>query len=717
MKELTNRKRISRLLVVEDDEFQLQTLVAIMKAEGFEVIGCTSAIEALQHIHRNQFGVAIVDQQLPDLTGTQFLEKLKPLKDQVRVIIHTAYKSFDSAKDALNLGAFAFVEKGSDPSLLVREVRRAFHEQLDVYTEKLESAVAVRTKALLEINKKLRKEIGRRKQIENALRASEERFRLLYEHSPLGYQSLDEEGRIVTVNPAWLKMLSYSRDEVIGRCFCDFLSEQAKIEFESYFGRFRQVGEIISHQFEMVRKDGSLIDVQFDSKIDFDTDGQILQSYCILHDITEARRLSEQLIYQANHDSLTGLVNRAEFERRLKRVIGTARADRSEHAVCYMDLDQFKVINDTCGHLAGDELLRQVAILLQSQIRKRDTLARLGGDEFGILMEHCSIQDAIRVAEAIRKTVSDFRFVWQERNFSIGVSIGVVPVNTAAVNRDELLKQADAACYMAKEKGRNRIHVYHLDDAELAKRQGEMQWISRIHYALEKDDFRLYVQPIIPINAEGKEHCELLLRMRDEAGDMILPGAFLSAAGRYNLSPKIDRWVIKKAFQWLAGQPQSERKFSLCAINISSHSLGDEDLLEFIMHQFQSTDVQPEEICFEITETAAISNLAHATGFINALKSQGCQISLDDFGSGFSSFTYLKNLPVDFLKIDGTLIKDIQDDPVDLAIVKSINEIGRLMGIKTIAEFVENEETLKKLREMGVDYAQGFILGRPGMIH
>jgi diguanylate cyclase (GGDEF)-like protein len=406
-------------------------------------------------------------------------------------------------------------------------------------------------------------------------------------------------------------------------------------------------------------------------------------------------------------------------------VLETARTDESHHALCYLDLDQFKVINDTCGHVAGDELLRQLSEVLRVKVRRRDTLARLGGDEFGVLMEHCVLRQAQRVANTLRKTVEEFRFSWENKTFSVGVSIGLVPVTSDSESVAGTLSAADTACYVAKDQGRNRIHVYHPEDMELARRHGEMQWVARINQALEEDRFCLSVQPIRPLSdvgpevsastvmAQGGGYFELLLRMRDASGRLVPPGAFLPAAERYSLSVRLDRWVVEKIFSWLDAHPEQLQRLAMCSINLSGHSIADEEFLQFVISRLDGTNVPAEKLCFEITETAAITNLVSATRFITALKGWGCQFALDDFGSGLSSFAYLKQLAVDFLKIDGVFVKDVVDDPINLAMVQSIHDIGKVMGKRTIAEFVENDGILEKLREVGVDYAQGYRVGRP----
>jgi diguanylate cyclase (GGDEF)-like protein len=377
-------------------------------------------------------------------------------------------------------------------------------------------------------------------------------------------------------------------------------------------------------------------------------------------------------------------------------------------------LDQFKVVNDTCGHIAGDELLKQLGDLLRKNIRRHDFLARLGGDEFGILMYNCSLDEALQACDKIRFIIRNFQFIWENKTFSIGVSIGVSSINAASSNAEDPLNEADAACYAAKDKGRNRVHVSRPDDEELALRHGEMQWVSKIQEGLEQNRFCLFGQPIVPIakNEQGM-HFETLVRYRDDQGRIISPGAFLPAAERYNLAPALDRLVIGNLFEWIAKKPGFLDNLSVCSVNLSGVSLSDETMLAFISEQFKMWAIPTHKICFEITETAAIANLSYATKFINHLKERGCLFSLDDFGSGLSSFAYLKNLPVDYLKIDGLFVKDIVEDKVDFGMVRAINEIGHIMGKKTIAEFVENEPIFNLLNELGVDYAQGYGLSEP----
>ena len=434
----------------------------------------------------------------------------------------------------------------------------------------------------------------------------------------------------------------------------------------------------------------------------------------VFHDVSESRDLNRRLSYHASHDILTGLVNRAEFENRVERALKSARARETSYALLYLDLDQFKIVNDSCGHSAGDALLGQLGTLLKSKIRWRDTLARLGGDEFGVLLESCSLDEAMNSAETLRMAIGEYKFVWEERTFRLGVSVGVVPITADNENVAALLTAADSACAAAKEAGRNRIHSFQENDIDLMRRRREMQWAARINNALEENRFELFRQTIQPLQVEEEgAHYEILLRMRDENGGIISPGLFIEAAERYGITPSIDRWVIRSAFRWLVSEADERERLSLCSINLSGQSLGDEKFLPFVIDQFQMSGIDATKICFEITETAAIASYSQANRFINALKELGCMFALDDFGTGLSSFGYLKHFPVDFLKIDGSFVKEILHDPIDREMVRSINEIGHLTGKRTIAEFAENEEIITMLRGMGIDYAQGYGVSEP----
>ena len=438
----------------------------------------------------------------------------------------------------------------------------------------------------------------------------------------------------------------------------------------------------------------------------------------VFHDMSRERQYAMRLAHLASHDALTGLLNRREFERRVSMVLVESQYEAGNHAVLYLDLDEFKVVNDTCGHAAGDELLRQVSALLRPRLREGDTLARLGGDEFGVLLEHCAPAPALAIADALRKAIGDFHFQWNQRSFKIGASVGVVRIAGGPDTLAGILSAADAACYMAKDKGRNRVQVYSPESDEVTLRKGEMEWVNRIHHALADDRFCLYAQPVHATHGGDRPpaYTELLLRLRADDGGLVPPTAFIPAAERYHLMPAIDRWVISTAFAMLAQQSSAAGDTSpigVCAINVSGASLGDDDFLDFVQRQFVEHRIPHSQVCFEITETTAVASLTKATQFMTVLRALGCRFALDDFGVGVSSFTYLKHLPVDYLKIDGSFVKDMLADPVNHAMVEAIHRIGHIMGKKTIAESVESRDTLQALRAIGVDYAQGFGIASP----
>ena len=427
---------------------------------------------------------------------------------------------------------------------------------------------------------------------------------------------------------------------------------------------------------------------------------------------------NKELMRLTYHDPLTGSYNRRAFEARLEHALETAIIEGKHHALCYIDLDQFKVVNDTCGHVAGDELLKQVAILLESEIRESDMLARLGGDEFGVLLEGCGVQQAQVVAEAMRLKVKTHRFAWQDKPFDIGISIGLVPITTENANLSEIWKNADAACYVAKDSGRNRLQIYQEHDKELAQRYGEMQWVSRLKQALNENRFELHAQMIKPVdNANPQVHYEVLLRLREANDDLVLPMAFIPAAERYNLMSDIDRWVIKEALLCIKDLQRASMQDFILSINLSGQSIGNQEILNIIKTEIDANNIEPSQLCFEITETAAMTNLTSAMQFIRSLRALGCKFSLDDFGSGLSSFGYLSNLEVDFIKIDGEFIKSIETNPLSYSIISAINQIGHVMGVKTIAEFVENNEVLSRVANIGIDYVQGYGVHKPEPLH
>ncbi len=439
----------------------------------------------------------------------------------------------------------------------------------------------------------------------------------------------------------------------------------------------------------------------------------------VMRDVTAERRLQDELARQASHDALTGLLNRSAFDTHLEAALDSARSRGNSHALCYLDLDQFKVVNDTCGHVAGDELLRQITSLMRKQFRAGDALARLGGDEFAVLIHDCDSTHVFERAERFRQELTDLTFAWQDKSFRVGVSIGITMIDQKSRNVGELLSHADAACYVAKDQGRNCVHLFNRDDMLTAERHGEMQWVARIHRALEENRFVLYGQPIIALDDRGAETygVELLLRMIDEEGQLVSPGAFLPAAERYDLMDRLDRWVIHKGLLMIARHEQRKRAHKRALryfINLSGTSLRQGMLLDFVRAEIQGSGVNPHQLTFEVTETAAIRNLSQASRLIGDLRQIGCRFALDDFGSGLSSFGYLKNLPVDYLKIDGSFIRDIERDPLDRTFVAAIRAVAAQMNLRTIAEFVESPSVLDILDEIGIDLAQGYGIATPG---
>jgi diguanylate cyclase (GGDEF)-like protein/PAS domain S-box-containing protein len=566
-----------------------------------------------------------------------------------------------------------------------------------------------------------RKLLAQRHAFADALQVEKERAQITLESIGDGVITTDVDGAIAYMNPAAESLTHWKAAQAQGlplAALFNLLDENAQAEgfalIEHILGGQLTGGS--EHSKLIQRLDGSTVSVTLVGA-PIRSAGKVSGAVLVLHDMTQERQYIANLSWQATHDALTGLANRREFEFRLEQVLHGIGRQQSGHALMFLDLDQFKLVNDTCGHAAGDELLRHICALLQSDLREGDTLARLGGDEFGILLENCPPLVAEKIAESLRRTVQNLHFVWKGRPFVTTVSIGLVHISHIPTTLETSLRAADMACYMAKEKGRNRVQVYHADDSELSLRFGEMAWIQRLHMALEENRFCLYAQEIAALGhtEAGAGHIEILLRLHDEAGRIILPDSFIPAAERYGLMTSLDRWVVENVFKLIARCmiERPGRPMAMCAINLSGITIGDDDFLSFLREKFNAYGIPPSMICFEITETSAISNLGSAIRFINELKALGCFFSLDDFCAGMSSFAYLKHLPVDFLKIDGSFVKDMLDDPINRAMVEVINHIGHVMGKRTIAEFVETPHIEQALLEIGVDYAQGYLIERP----
>jgi diguanylate cyclase (GGDEF)-like protein/PAS domain S-box-containing protein len=567
-------------------------------------------------------------------------------------------------------------------------------------------------------------DITERKIAETKVFEEKERAQVTLQSIGDGVITTDANGSVDYINPVAQDLTGWDTRSARGESvetLMTLINENIRATVDNPVSRCLKEGRVITlaENSVLINKDGNEIPIQDSAAPIRDRLGNIIGAVMVFHDVSKESRLFRKLSYQASHDTLTGLINRREFENRLVAALDDAHGNPElTHALLYVDLDQFKVVNDTFGHTAGDELLRQIADVVQANIRSTDIVARLGGDEFGILLERCSEARAMEVAEAIRCAVEAHRFNWKDAYTSARCSIGVVVVSRESPDGASIMSSADVACYSAKDMGRNQIHLYQDSDASL--RHEEMKWVSRITSAVEEDRLELFYQPIVGIgkdNAAGRGHYELLLRMRDENGELVNPDQFIPAAERYNLMSTLDRWVIHQALSQLADRnPEADEARYTIAINLSGTSLSEDRFLEYVIDELKRQKLPKGAVCFEITETAAISSLSRVIHFMQALKQLGCKFSLDDFGSGLSSFTYLKNLPVDYLKIDGQFIRHVVEDSVDESMVKAINEVGKAMGIETIAERVESQEVVQKLSELGIRYAQGYYFSRPTSI-
>ncbi|MBU1192902.1 MAG: EAL domain-containing protein [Gammaproteobacteria bacterium] len=533
-----------------------------------------------------------------------------------------------------------------------------------------------------------------------------------------GVITTNHNGRVMFMNPVAERLLQMTLEEVHGQFLPDVMplveEESGNLLDHPILECLRENRTVeLDTESALKLRSGLLIPIADSAAPIHDSNGFVRGAVMVFHDVSVARNLQRELTFQASHDVLTGLYNRREFDREVQRALERSHRDGHKHTLCYLDLDQFKVVNDTCGHAAGDQLLHKLTAFLQSKLRKADVLARLGGDEFGLLLSHCQLDRAMEVAESLRETINEFRFQWQGKSFQIGVSIGLVELTQSLSSSAEALASADMACYAAKEDGRNRIHVYRPDDIELSRRREEMGMVSAVQRALADNQLELFAQVIVPVSAVEKiPHYEILVRMRDPEGNHISPGAFIPAAERFQLMSSIDRWVVSHSLRFAAAQARSGNPVDL-SINLSGQSLSEDQFLVFMTNEIVQSGVDPQRLCFEITETAAINNLVRAVRFMSSIRQLGCHFALDDFGSGMSSFGYLKNLPVDVLKIDGSFIKRLHENQVDQAMVKAIQEVARLMNMKTVAEFVENAEIFAVLQEIGIDQAQGYYLGKP----
>lgn len=531
-----------------------------------------------------------------------------------------------------------------------------------------------------------------------------------------GVITVDKNYHIKTINPVAEMLADVKSQDVIGKNILSIYkgeNEQKCLEINNNLASNEIQRSLFD--FTLTKKDGAKFEVEHTIAPIIDQNKNILGAVIILRDVTEVRTMEKRLSHQASHDSLTGLINRREFEVRLNQIIRNAQTEDNKHSLCFIDLDKFKIINDTSGHAAGDEFLKQVSGTIQSLLRQTDVLARLGGDEFAVLLDGCSINKAKKICNLIIKKIKDTRFSWDNNSFETGASIGIVPITSLTVSASEVMSSVDAACYEAKDKGRNRIQVFEPNDAEFVKHKMETSWIQKIKNAISDNKFELYFQELRNINPQypTPKTIEILVRLNDQ-GKVISPDSFIPTAERYNLMPMIDEWVISNTIEFVKHYTEKYHSDIRVAINLSGQSLSEDSVLNLITDKLRKNkNLKKELICFEITETAAIANMSKAVEFITHIKQMGCNFSLDDFGSGLSSFSYLKNMPVDNIKIDGVFIREIHTDSVNRVFVESIHNISKIMGIKTTAEYVENEEILNCIKSIGIDYAQGYHISKP----
>jgi len=674
-----------RILIVEDEKIIAFDLQRRLKSFGFEVLGsCSSGAEALELCARDRPDIVLMDIMLEgDLDGIE-TSRLLLERHQIPSIFLTAYSDPNTLERAKIAQPLAYIIKPFK--------ERELYTTLDValYKSKADAKIRDQERWLAAILNS----------VSDALIA------------------LTPELKVHYANPAAAALLGIPPSELVAqplRALFTLLDEETLIPLPLFDTENNREETAYFRQTLLQTAEGTIHHVEGNvSRVKFDRlpVGRVLT----LRDVSSVRRLSERLEFQAKHDALTGLVNRKEFTALLGEVHLKKVQAGMACSLLYIDLDQFKLVNDTCGHLAGDELLRQAAELLR-QLRDQNvtTLARLGGDEFGMVFENCGPEEALEKAWVVKHKLNSHEFVWQNTTFKIKASMGLVTLHGTFTDVKSVLAAADDACYLAKEEGGNRIKVYSGEEDAFLKRRGEMTWIARLNRALENERFVLYRQSIEPMDpgAGLRQKVEILIRLLDDEGAIVQPADFIPAAERYNLMPQIDRWVVKTAIARYKAFAEGRADRPMMCLNLSGESIADTNLVSFIKHEFKRHGADPRDFCFEITETATIANLSQAVSLIQDLKAIGSSFALDDFGSGFSSFAYLRNLPVDYLKIDGVFVKNIDTDPVNFAMVEGIQKISRVMGLKTIAEFAATETVLATLRTIGIDYAQGYALTHP----
>ena len=680
--------RGERILVVENEKIIAIDLQRRLERFGYEVVGLAGSGQEAIHAARNhRLDLILMDIMLPgELDGIETAKIIRAELD-IPIVFLTAYSDDGTLEHAKEAEPFGFILKPFKEKELYTTVDIALYKH----------------------------------RVDNALKVQERWLSAILHSVADGILASDVNNRVQFMNHAAEKITGWTEEEAKDQPISEILQisnsqHPVPLEISAEANGDAPEQSVIFEDSILVGKGRREVHVEGTVSRIRDKEGRVEGQVLALRDTTMMKRMSETIDYQASHDTLTGLENREQFSMRLGSLIESAKAHQSNHALAYLDLDQFKVINDTCGHVAGDELLRQTTSIIKTVVRSSDNCARLGGDEFGILLEDINLEQAQLIAMRLQGRINQHKFVWDKKVFSITSSVGLVMIGENCGDIHAVLAAADDACYIAKDMGGNRVRTYEDNSSVFLRRRGEMEWISKLKRAIEENHFRLYYQPIVSIqNGRGRKGCEILLRLAD-GERVIVPVDFIPAAERYNLMPAIDRWVITStfdAYRRIHALDAGELHGYVFSINLSGASLADDTLLAFIHSEFEHSGVPPSAFCFEVTETAAIGNISSATRLIRDLKELGCTFALDDFGSGFSSFGYLKNLPIDFLKIDGSFVKDMNTDPINRSMVEAINNLGKLMGVQTIAEYVANTETMESLRKIGVDYAQGYVIAKP----
>ena len=684
----------ARLLVIEDFEDTINIVKHVLSAR-FDIDSARDGAEGLALWRAHHHDIVLCDLMLPKLSGEEVLCEIIKEKPTQSVIIMTAHAGAERAAQLLLAGAIDFLPKPFRTDQLRQVCSIAAHRE----------DYMVSNQQFLERQQQLSQE--------------QERALVTLESIEDAVITTDAQGHVQYLNPVAERLTGWSTQEARYKPLREVFQtyhEVSRIPATNPLERCLQESRAIKAKTNILLRNrfAQELIIEHSAAPIRDANQNVAGAVMVFRDSTEQRNLARQLSFHASHDALTGLRNREMFDADLRNAWNETLERGAEHSLCHVDLSKFKMINDSCGHAAGDKLLQDVAALLKAQVRiPSDTLARLGGDEFGILLRNCPLHVARRITDDIVHAITAYEFTWQDQVYRIGVSIGLTAINPDCSDIQDAMSSVEAACRVAKERGGSRVHVYTHDDSELVQRRSEMRLITTLVNAERDNRFELHCQMIAPTSGNAPPSYEMLIRMRGDEGNLIAPGHFLGAAERYNMMPQIDRWVIRNTLQLLADNKSLLDEIEHIAINLSGLSLTDDGCYDFIAGEFGRTGIPASKICFEITETAAIGNFVRAGGFIAAIQHLGCKFALDDFGSGMSSFAYLKRLPVDYLKIDGMFVRGLLDDPIDFEMVRSINEIGHVLQLKTVAEFVENADILQAVRDLGVDYAQGYHIATP----